>query len=284
MIDRERSSTGKARRLDTYLDLAAAVLLEERRPLSARAILASAYRSGLVPPHLYGKTQHKTLQARMSEDIVALRDHSLFFRTAPGRFFLRELLTDTTLPEDFRRPIPTRRRSRELLRGSALSIEQNALCQVSKENTRITPEKIFKILQDQQYKYNNPKEVCKQQHFTLLRSFVCVYRDSYVLTYRLGRYREDRDTFMHRRSVGFSTLIHPDEHTLFNFGDFGIVDSGLRATKIDLDIPALSHSVADESMNASYAFRVNGLRESILYQFQLIASCAVATIRRGYVL
>jgi HB1, ASXL, restriction endonuclease HTH domain len=84
--------------LDAYLQIAESILKIERRPLSARAILAAAYRHGLVPMHLHGNTQHKTLGARISEDIITLHDDSLFFRTAPGRFFLREFLTDVTDP------------------------------------------------------------------------------------------------------------------------------------------------------------------------------------------
>jgi hypothetical protein len=42
---------------------------------------------------------------------------------------------------------------------------------------------------------------------------------------------------MHKRSIGFSTLVHVNEHTLFNVEDMGIVEAGVRAAKIDLDIP-----------------------------------------------
>lgn len=72
-----------------------------------------------------------------------------------------------------------------------------------------------------------------------------MHRDTDILTYRLGRYRDDRDAFMSKRSVGFSTLVHLEDHTLFNLGDFGVLDSGLKATKIDLDIPNVEeHPVA----------------------------------------
>jgi HB1, ASXL, restriction endonuclease HTH domain len=92
--------------LDAYLQIAESILKIERRPLSARAILAAAYRHGLVPTHLHGNTQHKTLGARISEDIITLHDESLFFRTAPGRFFLREFLTDVALW--FKKSVPAR--------------------------------------------------------------------------------------------------------------------------------------------------------------------------------
>jgi hypothetical protein len=72
-----------------YLNIAENVLLKASRPLTPREILDFAFIDGLVPSHLHGHTQHKTLQARLSEDISHYLDQSRFFRTAPGRFFLR---------------------------------------------------------------------------------------------------------------------------------------------------------------------------------------------------
>jgi HB1, ASXL, restriction endonuclease HTH domain len=221
--------------LDAYLDIAAKILRAERRPLSPEAMLTEAYRRAVVPPHLHGRTQHKTLQARISEDIIHRGEHSLFIRTAPGRFFLREFLTDAAIPEEFRRPFPTRRRFRELIRGPALALEYDVLKGIADENTEIEPQKIFDLLNADRYSYEDPR--VKKKNFVFLRSFVCVYRAGDILTYRLGRYREDRDKFMSRRSVGFWAFVHRDEHTLFNLEDFGIVDSGVQATKIDLDVP-----------------------------------------------
>ncbi len=221
--------------LDAYLQLAESVLKIERRPLSARAILAAAYRHGLIPMHLHGNTQHKTLGARISEDIIALRDDSLFFRTAPGRFFLREFLTDVIIPEEHRQPVATRRRIRELMRGPALAVDLRDLERVATTGTAIQPEIVFSLLRSDSYCYDDPKN--RKDGSVFLWSFVSVRRDYEVLSYRLGRYRDDRDTFIARRSVGFSTLVHRDERTLFNLDDFGIVESGVHATKMDLDVP-----------------------------------------------
>jgi hypothetical protein len=222
--------------LDVYLDIATTILRAEKRPLSSRAILAEAHRIGLVPPNLYGKAQHKTLHARLSEDIVNNREHSRFFRTAPGRFFLREFMDDASLPEDQRQPFPARRRIRDLARGPALAISSALLRRIVRTDKPITTAKILSLLRKDNYSYLNPKK--KPPNAVFVWSFVCVCRGSEILTYRLGRYREDRDSFLHKRSIGFSTLVHIDEHTLFNVDDLGIVEAGLRATKIDLDIPA----------------------------------------------
>lgn len=233
--------------MDAYLDIAAKILKAERRPLSPHAILNAAYRLALVPPRLHGKTQHKTLQARISEDIIQRREHSAFFRTSPGRFFLREFLTDDSIPEEFRRPFPARRRLRELVSGPALAIRRDTLRGVAKENTPIKPQKVFDLLNAGRFSYDDPKS--KKDDVVFLRSFVCVHRDHSVLTYRIGRYRDDRDSFMSRRSVGFSAFVQIDERTLFNLGDFGIVDSGVRATQIDLDIPQVSNDRFDARLS-----------------------------------
>jgi hypothetical protein len=235
--------------LDAYLQIAESILKIERRPLSARAILAAAYRRGLIPMHLHGNTQQKTLGARISEDIITLRDDSLFFRTAPGRFFLREFLTDVTIPEEHRQPVATRRRIRDLMRGPALAVDLHDLQRIATTGTAIPPVIVFNLLRSDRYRYDDPKN--RKEGSVFLWSFVSVRRNYEILSYRLGRYRDDRDMFMARRSVGFSTLVHRDERTLFNLDDFGIVDSGVHATKIDLDVPEVQSTGQVDRVAAS---------------------------------
>lgn len=234
--------------MDSYLNLAVSVLKEERRPLSARAILSSAYRRGLVPPQLYGATQHKTLQAGISEDIVARREHSLFFRTEPGRFFLREFLADTSLPEEFRRPVPTRRRVRELDRGPALAFDRSVLYGAMTESSATRTEAILQLLRADLHRYEDPKHCPINTVF--VRAFVCVLKNTKVLSYRLGRYRDERETFLSRRCIGFSSLVHPEDHTLFDRGDYGITDSGIRAIHIDLEIPQAPTRIAENGIGS----------------------------------
>ena len=238
--------------MDSYLWIAREILLRERRPLGPRAILEAAYRYGLVPSHLHGKTQHKTLQARISEDIIARRERSAFFRSKPGKFFLREFLADTSLPEEYRRPVATRRRIRELIRGPALAIDVNHLEQIARVNCPIEPGKIFNILDKNHYIYDDPKN--KDTRSVFIWSFVSVRRDWEMLMYRVGRYRDSRDSFQRKQSIGFTTLVRPEDRSLFNYCDFGIVDSGVRAAKIDLDIPEIDQSTEEERKRASLLY------------------------------
>lgn len=202
--------------------------------MTPRAIMTAAHKAGIVSYKLYGKTQHKTLGARLSEDLLRNGERSLFFRTEPGRYFLREFLTDTTIPESFRRPVPTRRRFRELVLGPVLALDDSALAPFGMD-TAIDPYLILRLLNSNSCRYEDPRR--RSPHSVFFRAFVCVRRGSQILSYRLGRYREDRDSFIHKRCIGFATFVHDFENTLFSQSDFGILDSGIRATKIDLDIP-----------------------------------------------
>ncbi|MGH7073753.1 MAG: winged helix-turn-helix domain-containing protein [Stellaceae bacterium] len=240
--------------MDSYLQLAEEVLRVERRPLRARTMIALAYRQGIVPHHLHGRTQSKTMGARISEDIVAKRERSIFFRVAPGRFFLREFLTDASIPEEYRQPFFTRRRMRELLRGPVLVARDSDLSELSHSDV-INPANLLKLLAKRYNRYDNHKD--RQTESIFIWSFVLVKRQNSVLSYRLGRYRDDRDAFMSKRSIGFTSLVLENELTLFNMNNLGIIDAGVKAVTIDLDIPqVISEDRAENVANISY-FLVN---------------------------
>lgn len=226
--------------MDTYLSVAETVLRATRRPLTAREIVELAYRHDLVPVHLFGKTQHKTLGARLSEDILARRERSLFFRSEPGRFFLRELLADATIPEAYRLPIVARRRQRELRRGMPLAIYRDCATEAFHAVSRVA-DKLHALIDTCRFHYSKPTP-SQQQDELLVWSFVMFMREGQVLTYRHGRYREGRDNFLKRRSIGFFTPVVDKDLDLFDEGDHGIVASGIRAISFDLDLPPIVFS------------------------------------------
>lgn len=221
--------------MSSYLQIAEEVLRVVRRPLSARAILKQAYSLEIAPHHLHGKTQHKTLQARLSEDILQRREHSLFFRTKPGQFFLREFLTDTSIPLEYRQPIVARRRTRDLFLGPALSISNHYATTLLKSGEFAEGDLIETIARSGCYKYIDPKK--REDNDVLLWAASALTRSGKMLSYRTGRYRDDRDHFAHKRSIAFSTLVSETNHTLFDSYSLGVPDSALFAAALDLDIP-----------------------------------------------
>lgn len=110
--------------MDSYLEIAQRVLRVARRPLTATAMLEAAYSARIVPNHLFVKTQVKTLQARLSEDVLR-SPHSAFFRTEPGYFFLNELVTDPSIPERYKEKFEARRRTRDLHVAPFLAVDRD---------------------------------------------------------------------------------------------------------------------------------------------------------------
>lgn len=234
--------------MNSYMDIAEKILDRARRPMTARQILVRAYQDGVVPPHLYGSTQHKTLQARLSEDILAKKDHSAFFRPKPGQFFLRRFIDDSSIPEEFRRPIVARRRTRDLLRGPALAVRRSALADANLNMPSSFVEKAFEL---EQARYLDPRHIGEE--WLLVWSIAVVVRRDRVLTYRAGRYRDDRDSFALKRTISFSSLVPERAPSLFDRRDVaGIKETALESVVVDLDVPSTPSRVAHDSVVADF--------------------------------
>ena len=222
-------------RLDTYLDVAERVLRMMRRPMSALQILRSAYEHGLAPPHLRGRTQQKTMGARLSEDILRKRDDSRFYRTAPGKFLLKELAEDPSIPAELRRPIVARRRRRQLVQKRSLTFDLATVATVAEPERIVDRGLVLDLIAHGRYHYSTSAPA-RQPDEVVVWAFMIVIRSGHVLSYRQGHYREDRDTFMHRRTIGFYTPVADADLNFFDRTDHGIVSSGVRALATDLDL------------------------------------------------
>lgn len=210
-------------------------------------MIKRAYLADIVPQGLYGRTQHKTLGARLSIDILKHKDRSRFYRTAPGKFFLREFLTDASLPERYRAPMVARRRRRELFRGSLLTLRASDILQDRRDC--LDPAPILRLLRNGQFEYVDARSRINES-CVLMWSFVLFTKKKKVLSYRQGRYREDRDVFLQKRTIGFYQPVSQDYSDLFSQSDLGLKATGIDAVATDLDMPksiSLFDSYAESS-------------------------------------
>ena len=220
--------------MDTYLDIAQTVLRAARRPMNARSILETAYKAGVVPPHLHGRTQHKTLQARLSEDILHHRDTSLFYRTQPGRFALTEFLDDPDIPNEWKLPFPARRRTRDLKRPQALAVRQS-FARTFLQSADAFDDVLRSAEADDALASMHPDEIAKQGYCAVW-TFSIVQKADSVLAYRVGRYRNDCDAFANKRSIGFPGALAADDVSLFSSDRLGIEDCAVTVLQQDLDL------------------------------------------------
>lgn len=239
--------------MDSYLSIAEKVLAEAEMPLSAKEILRRAYLADLVPGHLYGKTQHKTLQARISEDIRASGQNSAFYRVERGVFFLSRLRNSPALTDKQRQGFNARPRFRELNRKPVLAVLNSIVRQLVGENPYLPISDFKTVLSFETTAYKKLKAV-KASHDYPVWAFLVVKKDDMVLSYRHGSYRENRDGFLNQRTIGFSTLLTADDATFFEQEDFGLITAGLRSVFVDLGVPLRSVDLNAERRCAKMEF------------------------------
>jgi predicted NUDIX family phosphoesterase len=80
----------------TYLRVAETVLSKALSPLKAREIVDRGIDQGLFGDHVMSRTPEKSMQARLSIDILTRGQQSRFARTSKGRFTVRAKLANAT--------------------------------------------------------------------------------------------------------------------------------------------------------------------------------------------
>jgi hypothetical protein len=217
--------------------MAQRVLARYRTPMSTQQIMRLAFLDDLVPEHLHGHTQHKTLGARLSEDILRFRQRSRFFRTRPGRFFLRQFIKDKSLPIEYRTSIVARRRRRELKKSHLAYLRSLPPEQPSLFSSLpiLSPEDFQQIVRSGDIGYADASDIALED-LCGIYSFVIITRGDEVLVHRKGNYREGRKAFVQKQTIGFTSPLAHDDMTLFDYDDHGLVSAGLTAVAIDLDV------------------------------------------------
>lgn len=223
----------RAPQSDAYLELAYTVLEQARAPLSPKEIIKRAYLQHLIPPHLHGKTQHKTLTARLSVDILNLRERSEFFRPWPGRFFLSKFMDDESLPKDYRTPVIARRRARQLKReysayASAVDLEVFKLQKLSRaEFARLVASDFV------QYAMSGavPEDAFQIWNFSFVK------KEGKFLRYISGRYRNAYFLKSEEsKTIGFLSPLSQQDRTLFDNKYHGTLGSSITNVVMDLDL------------------------------------------------
>jgi len=219
---------------NAYLDVAERVLRIVKRPLNPVEILEIAYETHLVPPHLFGATQHKTLQARLSEDVLHHPESSKFYRTDPALFFLKDLRFDPSIKADtseYRAP----RRSKFLKRGKYLYLASEGI-------ERLVPkdDKPFKIGFDEgcfrNFAFFSDWDAPINEGL-LLRLFIVTARNDSVLSFKLGYRNINNEILDGERSIGFGSVVEEGARDLFGVDGLGIISSAISELAHNLGMP-----------------------------------------------
>lgn len=211
---------------NSYLDIAESVLRRRQQPLNPREILADAYVNDAVPGHLYGKTQEKTLQARLSEDISRLRERSTFFRTNRARFFLREFLNVPSIPEAFKTEYLARQRRKDLRNERVLAF--NGCRTVADELVILLKTELDDIFSSDNYRYAILSDVINNSDNEVpVYSFLIFHNGTEVLTHFSGQYTEENHPSKGFRSLGFGSAVRALDGDMLYEAYYGIIGSAI---------------------------------------------------------
>jgi HB1, ASXL, restriction endonuclease HTH domain len=222
--------------VDAYLNTAEQILFRVRRPLRPKEILEEAFLERLVPWHLRGPRQDKTLHARLSEDIARNRENSRFFRTAAGVFFLRRFVADETIPERDRTEYFASPRRKELGRSAILFIELPP-DRYGCPDHAIPASSIARTLRSGRYGYRSYAEIAADPALAAVHSFVVVYRDDKVLSFRSGKFFPTTDPIYGKRSIGIGGIVFADDIDMLFESFYGIVSNGITELCYGIGLP-----------------------------------------------
>ncbi|RYG99133.1 MAG: hypothetical protein EON58_04970 [Alphaproteobacteria bacterium] len=225
---------------DAYLNLAERILREERRPLRPREMIELGYKAAYIPWHLHGPRQDKTLHARLSEDISRSPDNGTFVRTGAGEFFLRQFLAEPDIAAAYKRVYLAPPRRKELRRDWVLCLKQSA---IDSARSVISASEFQQLVATNGFEYASHSRVGSGDGVVAVRSFVMVFRENEILTYRVGKFTAGSDMLRRPRSIGVGGNVYAGDSDLFDRW-LGAVSNGIQELCYGI---GLSRRLAEEA-------------------------------------
>lgn len=200
-----------------------------RKPLHPKEILDVASKHGVVPQHLHGKTQYKTLAARLSTEIRERAKKSPFYRTAANRFFLRDLATEQYAEYD----APPREKT--LHNEHVLTLSDSFLKKEEASGLFLEVDAVIESAGKQEaFRYIIRKDAERRFDVKQIISYAIIFRGGKILTYRRGIFNTVADELRGMRSVGFGGHVSDQDLNLFDSSGYGIVENARRELREEL--------------------------------------------------
>ncbi|MEP5624765.1 MAG: HTH domain-containing protein, partial [Hyphomicrobiales bacterium] len=221
-----------------FLLVAEQVLLSRSKPMRPNEIVDVGFEEGLFSDNVSGKTPGQTMKSKLSQDIRRHGENSRFVRTAPGLFFLRQLIDHPEQVFDaprYSKPestekilvVPTER-FRELVSFQGLHGHWKRV----KKN----------LLREDVCTYMDRREAEGSEHFKQALTYVAITRRGQLLCYKRGSYNRVEKYLRGSRCVGFGGHVIREDQAmlpLFPSKDFGVTECVIRELSEEIDLPAL---------------------------------------------
>lgn len=258
---RRHAGNGMVLGSPTYLWAAELVLRRHKRPLRAHEIVSYAQDLGLFSEGMHSRTPQKSLQARLSIEILRNAESSRFVRTASGLFFLREFLAEVPGSDlehdrlDLSRPVrpepyTARRRAPSPATERVLAIPREHYAPLlSFQGLQLDDGELVRRLVGGPLDYLPRTEAEETESHKQVVTYVLVTRGAKVLSFRRGTFNRAAAFLRGSLCIGFGGHVSEDDVTIFSYADSGIVANAVREIQEEIDLaPSGTGVVAPEDV------------------------------------
>ena len=211
--------------LASYLKIAFQAIMSANRPMRAEEILALSKDLGTFPPHLYGETPEKTLNARLSEHIQKNGRSALFYRTGPATYFLTDLAEKYGQDERFK-IFKGVKRSKSLKDERILVAHRDDLQKSVSGKFVPYRHELFKTVYDNVCFFENRYKAEDNQNWKQFVTFSVIKSQDRYLIYRRGNFTTTSNRLKGALSIGFGGHVADEDFTLFeDYGEALLVNS-----------------------------------------------------------
>lgn len=219
--------------MSEFLRVAEQLMREERRAMSARELTDTGLKRRLFSDKLAGATPRQTMKSKLSVEIRRGGAESIFVRTAPGRFYLRELALGQKVYEARPWQPPATSETVMVFPATVLTRTSLAFQGVTKSIAR-RHQMLFRsgVCQPVPRSHAETTEEYKQ-----VLTYILVQRGDKVLAYRRGVYNHVEQMLKGADCVGFGGHVTADDRGLFSDDEVGLHEAAARELGEELRLP-----------------------------------------------
>lgn len=193
-----------------------AILRDINRPASAREIVEFGVLSDRYRPLFIGKTPQKTVNARISLDILSKGARSQFFRHGPAIYGLRAELEKQNYHSTFKKVYIGTQRRKQVSNELVAAISENNIDFLETDGLYDASSFPLRILDLVEVKYVDRKFAEQRTDIKQLVSYACIIHGDCVLTFEKGKYTSDNGEFIGKQSIGFGGHLNYDDLSMFD--------------------------------------------------------------------
>lgn len=223
----------------TYLWVAETVLRKHKRPLNARALVNYGIEDGLFPTTGLSRTPQKSMQARLSMDILS-NIGSIFVRTGRGRFFLRDMiLANGAVGPDGLRIYTAERRTPAPPAEMVLCVPRKTYSSVLNYQGvgYIGEASPLEYLHGEEIAYLPRSLAETDDAHKQVVTYTIIQHQSKILSFRRGLYNRAANFLRGAQCVGFGGHVNEQDRDLFSLRDIGVRQNAAREIGEELMLP-----------------------------------------------